>query len=75
MKKMDGIKRRNKIKHHPLHKHRLKFVIKRIKKGKTDDEIISEMNALQWIDVNKTVSLYQIKCLRREMKNVNKIRY
>ena len=63
------------MKYCPPHKHRLKFALKRIKKGKTDDEIISEMNALQWIDVNKTVSLYQIKCLRREMKNVNKIRY
>lgn len=56
------------LKNHPLHKHRLRFVSKRIKKGKTDDEIISEMITLKWIDFNKTVSLDQIKCLRRNEK-------
>ena len=56
------------MKQHPPHKHRLRFVIKRIKKGKTDSEIISEMITLKWIDFNKTVSSYQIKCLRRNEK-------
>ena len=56
------------LKNHPPHKHRLRFVLKRIKKGKIDGEITSEMITLKWIDFNKTVSLYQIKCIRRNEK-------
>lgn len=53
-----------KINENPMHWQRIRFLRKRLKCGKSDDEIVSEIKDLQWFDFNESVTRRQIKFAR-----------
>lgn len=54
-----------KLKYHPMHWQRIKFLIKRMKRGKTEDDIVEEIKTLHWKDFNERVTRYHIKVAKR----------
>jgi len=49
----------------PNHRDRLKFLRNRLKKFRTEDEIIKEIKTLQWPDFNENVTIQQIRFAKK----------
>ena len=49
----------------PNHKDRLKFLRNRLKKFRTEDEIVEEIKTLQYPDFNENVTRQQIRFARK----------
>jgi len=49
----------------PMHWQRIRFLVKRLKQYRTEDEIINEIRKLKWTDFNENMSRFQIRNAKR----------